>query len=58
VESIQILKRPRQEEPVAYTAKLCIYHWWDEPELVKWEKFDPTGKDKVIPNYQEDNQQY
>ena len=26
-ELIQILKRPRQEEPVAYTAELCIYKW-------------------------------
>ena len=30
----QIFKRPRQEEPVAYTAELCIYRWWEEPELV------------------------
>ncbi len=33
-ESIQILKRLRQEEPVTYMAELCIYRWWDEPELV------------------------
>jgi len=23
----QILKRSRQEKPVAYTAELCTYHW-------------------------------
>jgi len=57
-ELIQILKRPRQEEPVAYSAELCTYRWWEEPELVQWEKFDPTGGDKVVPNYQEHNQQY
>ncbi len=54
----QILKRPGQEEPVAYMAELCTYWWWEEPELVRWEKFDPTGGDKVVPNYQENNQQY
>jgi len=57
-ELIQILKWPRQEEPVAYMAELCTYKWWEEPELVQWEKFNPTVEDKVIPNYQEDNQQY
>src|SRR6266542_830205 len=55
---IQILKRPRQEEPVAYTAELYTYRWWEEPELVQWGKFDPTRRDKVVPNYQEDNRQY
>src|SRR6266498_243890 len=29
-EPIQILKRPRQEEPVTYTAELCTYRWWPE----------------------------
>src|SRR6266540_6784914 len=57
-EPIQILKRPRQEEPVVYTAELCNYRWWKEPELVQWAKFNPTGGDKVVPNHQEDNQQY
>ena len=55
-EPTQILKRPRQEEPVIYTAKLCNYKWWQEPERVQWEKFDPTGGDKVVLNYQENNQ--
>ncbi len=54
-ELMQILKRLRQEEPVAYTVELCNYKWWEESELVQWEKFDPTGGDKVISNYQEDN---
>ena len=54
----QILKRPRQEEPVAYIAELCTYRWWEEPELIQWGKFDLTGGDKVVPNYQEDNWQY
>src|SRR6266542_495731 len=53
-ELIQILKRPRQEEPVAYTAELCSYRWWPEPELFQWGKFDLTGGDKVVPNHQED----
>ncbi len=57
-ELTQILKRPRQEEPVAYTAELCTYRWWEEPELVQWEKFDPTGENKVVPNHQKDNQKY
>src|SRR6266498_3864981 len=57
-ELTQILKQPRQEEPVAYTAELCNYKWWKEPELIQWGKFDPTGGDKVVPNHQEDNQQY
>src|SRR6266540_7107074 len=57
-ELTQILKRLRQEEPVAYTAELCNYKWWQEPELVQWEKFDLTGGDKVVSNHQEDNQQY
>ena len=39
-------------------AELCNYKQWQEPELVQWEKFDPTEANKVIPNYQEDNQQY
>ena len=43
---------------MAYSAELCTYRWWEEPELVQWEKFDPTGGDKVVPNYQENNQQY
>src|SRR6266498_1325440 len=33
-ELVQILKRSRQEEPVAYSAKLCTYRWWKESELV------------------------
>src|SRR6266542_3130888 len=57
-EPIQILKWSRQEEPVAYTAELCNYKWWKEPELVQWAKFDLTEGDKVVPNHQEDNQQY
>src|SRR6266540_1963058 len=57
-ELIQILKRPRQEEPVVYMAELCNYKWWKEPEQVQWAKFDLTGRDKVILNYQENNQQY
>ena len=54
-EIIQILKRPRQEEPVVYTAELCNYKWWKEPKQVLWGKFDPTGGDKVVPNYQANN---
>ena len=54
----QILKWLKQKEPVAYTAELCTYKWWEESELVRWEKFDPIGGDKVVPNHQEDNQQY
>ncbi len=57
-EPIQILKWPRQEELVAYMVELYTYRWWEEPELVQWEKFDPTGGDKVVPNYQEDNRYY
>src|SRR6266498_4709211 len=57
-EPTQILKWPRQEEPVAYTAELCTYKWWEEPELVRWGRFNPTGGDKVMPNHQENNQQY
>src|SRR6266498_285948 len=57
-ELIQILKRPGQEKPVAYTAELCNYQWWKLPEQVQWDRFDPTGGDKVVSNYQEDNQQY
>src|SRR6266540_2314798 len=34
-EPMQILKRPRQKEPVAYTAELCTYRWWPESELVQ-----------------------
>src|SRR6266540_3411960 len=55
-ELIQILKWPRQEEPVVYMAELCNYKWWQEPELVQWGKFDPTGENKIILNHQEDNQ--
>ena len=57
-EPTQILKWPRQEEPVVYMAELCNYKWWQEPELVQWGKFDPTGENKIILNHQEDNQQY
>ncbi len=57
-EPTQILKRPRQEEPVAYMVELCNYKWWQEPELVQWGNFDPTEGDKVISNYQKNNQQY
>ncbi len=57
-EPTQILKRLRQEEPVAYTTELCNYQWWKLPEQVQWERFDPTGGDKVVPNHQEDNWQY
>ena len=28
------------------------------PEQVQWDRFDPTGGDKVVLNHQEDNQQY
>ncbi len=31
-ELIQILKRSRQEKPVAYTTELCNYKLWKEPE--------------------------
>ena len=57
-ELIQILKRPRQEESVVYTVELYNYKWQKELELVQWGKFDPTGGNKVVLNYQENNQQY
>ncbi len=57
-ELTQILKRPKQEEPVACMAELCNYQWWELPEQVRWDRFDPTEGDKVVPNYQENNRQY
>src|SRR6266508_1192680 len=48
-ELIQILKRPKQEEPVACMAELCNYQWWELPEQVRWDRFDPTEGDKVVP---------
>ncbi len=38
--------------------ELCIYHQQEEPELVQQGKFDPTEGDKIVLNYQADNQQY
>src|SRR6266540_6918062 len=34
-ELIQILKRPKQEEPVVCMAELCNYQWWELPEQVQ-----------------------